>query len=166
MEHTKEEIAVILKKAIKGEVDRFNFYQLLAEKSDDVQAKKILGKLCDDESRHKDILIELYKKYVSEELGELPEKGIDSLSEVIKKGTTIGKSTEVDLINFAIEAEIAATKYYKDNGDLIPDSKFKEEFAQLAQEEHDHYDMLIAEREAMSGNHHWFSYDNDSPMEH
>jgi len=25
---------------------------------------------------------------------------------------------------------------------------------------------LIAEREAMSGNHHWFSYDNDSPMEH
>ncbi len=166
MEHTKEEISKILKRAIKGEEDRFNFYQLLAEKSDDVQAKKILQKLCDDESRHKVILIDLYKKYVSEELGELPEVGIDSLSEIIKKGQEIGKSTEVDLINLAIDAEVAATKYYQDEENLITDPRFKEDFAKLAQEEHDHYDMLIAEREAISGNHHWFSYDNDSHMEH
>ncbi len=166
MEHTKEEIGVILKKAIKGEEDRYAFYRLLADQADDTNAKKILEKLCNDETRHKETLIELYKKYVSEELGALPDKGIDSLSEVIKKGHEVNKNTEIDLINLAIEAEIAATKYYQDQRNLIDNPVFREIFDKLAAEEHDHYEMLTAERNAISGNHHWFSYDHNSPMEH
>ncbi len=165
MEHTKEEISEILKRAIKGEEDRYTFYQMLSKKADDTQAKIILDKLCTDETEHKQVLIDLYKKHVSEDLGQLPETGIDSLSEIIKKGQEISRATEIDLINLAIEAEIAATKYYQDENNLITDPRFKEVFDKLAKEEHDHYEMLVAERDAISGSHHWFSIDNSSPME-
>lgn len=166
MEHTKEEIGIILKKAIKGEEDGYYFYNVLAEKATDTHVKKMLETLRDDEIRHKETLVAIYKKHVSEEIGELPEKGINALAEVFRKGHLFNKKTEMEFINLAIEAELAATKYYRDERDLVDDPTFREIFDHLATEEHGHYEMLVAERDAISGNHHWFSYDNNSPMEH
>lgn len=166
MGRSKEEIAEILKKAIKGEEEGYFFYNLLAEKAVDTNAKKMLELLRDDEIRHKETLIDIYKKHIGGEIGELPDKGINALAEIFRKGHLEDKKTEIEFINLAIEAELAATKYYQEERNLIDDPIFKEIFDQLAQEEHGHYELLMAEREAILGNHHWFSYDNDSPMEH
>lgn len=166
MTRDKQQIAEILKKAIKGEEDGYYFYNLLAEKATNPQAKIKLENLRDDEIRHKETLYAIYEKYIGGEIGELPPKGINALAEVFRKGHLEDRKTEMEFINLAIEAELAATKYYQEERDLIDDDEFKKIFDQLAEEEHSHYELLMAEKEAMSGNYFWFGLDDSSPMEH
>ena len=166
MGYSKEEVGEILKKAIKGEEDGYFFYNLLSEKAVAPHAKKMLENLRDDEIRHKETLITIYKKHINKEVGELPEKGINVLAEVFRKGHLEDRKTEMEFIELAIEAELAATKYYQEERNLIDDPEFQKIFDQMAEEEHGHYELLKAEREAITGSHHWFGYDNDSPMEY
>lgn len=166
MTQDKQQIAEILKKAIKGEEDGYFFYNLLSEKATNPQAKLKLQNLRDDEIRHKETLYAIYEKYVGGEVGELPAKGINALAEVFRKGHLEDRKSEMEFINLAIEAELAATKYYQEERDLIEDDDFKKIFDQLSEEEHSHYELLMAEKEALSGNYYWFSLDDSSPMEH
>lgn len=166
MTKDKQQIAEILKKAIKGEEDGYFFYNLLAEKSTNPQAKIKLETLRDDEIRHKETLYAIYEKHIGGEIGELPAKGINALAEVFRKGHLEDRKTEMEFINLAIEAELAATKYYQEERDLIEDEEFKKIFDTLAEEEHGHYELLMAEKEALAGNYFWFSLDDSSPMEH
>ena len=48
----------LLKTAIKGEVDGYTFYNLMAEQSKNKDARRRLENLRDDEKRHKAILVE------------------------------------------------------------------------------------------------------------
>lgn len=165
MTDTKEKIAETLKKAIKGEEDGFYFYNLLAQKAENPEAKKKLENLRDDEIRHKETLVNIFKKHIGGEIGELPEKGINALAEVFRKGHLEERKSEMEFLSLAIEAELAATKYYQDERNLIDDVIFREIFDQLAKEEYLHYELLMAEKEALSGNYYWFGYDDMSPME-
>lgn len=162
----KTNIAEILKKAIKGEEDGYYFYNLLSERASNPQAKRKLESLRDDEIRHKETLYAIYEKFVGGEIGDLPPKGINVLAEVFKKGHLEQRRTEVDFINLAIEAELAAMNYYQSERDLIDDDEFKKIFDQLADEEHNHYELLVAEREAISGNYYWFDIDETSSQEY
>lgn len=164
MTKSKEQIAEVLKRAMKGEEDGYYFYNLLAEKSTNPDAKRKLEGLRDDEIRHKATLVEIFTKHVGGEIGELPEKGLSALSEVFKKGHAMELKSEMEFINLAIEAELAATKYYKEERDLIDDETFRNIFDTMADEEHHHYELLMAEREALTGNHYWFGYGN-APLE-
>jgi len=162
----KNQIAMILKKAIKGEEDGLHFYSLLAERATHAEAKRKLEGLRDDEVRHKVTLVALYRKHVGGEIGKLPAHGINALRKVFAKGHLDSRNTEMDFINLAIEAELAATKYYREQRNLIADPQFKDIFDQLAEEEHGHFELLQAEKDALSGNYNWFQYGDSSPMEH
>ncbi len=166
MSQDKKRIADVLKMAIKGEQDGYFFYNLLAEKATNMDARRKLETLRDDERRHKAALLEMYGKHVGGEVGELPAKGITALAEVFSKGHLEERKTEMDFINLAIEAELAATKYYQQERDVVDDDVFRDIFDQLAEEEHSHYELLMAEKEALSGNYYWFGYGDTSPQEH
>ena len=162
----KKKIGETLKKAIKGEKDGYTFYKMLAENATNEAAKKKLENLRDDEIRHEATLIAIYHKYVGDTIGTLPEKGINALAEVFRKGQIKKRRSDIEFINLAIEAELAATKYYQDERELIDDPTFREIFDQLATEEHGHYELLKAEKEAIGGNYYWFDLGDSSPMEH
>jgi rubrerythrin len=166
MTEDKNKVAEVLKVAIKGEEDGYFFYNLLAEKATNKEAKRKLEGLRDDESRHKATLIEMYRKYVGGEVGDLPVKGLTALAEVFQKGQLEGRKTEMDFISLAIEAELAATNYYQQEKELVNDDFFRNIFDQLAEEEHRHYELLMAEKEALSGNYFWFQYGDTSPQEY
>jgi len=166
MTDEKEKTAEILRRAIKGEEDGYKFYNLLAQKTTNGDARRKLENLRDDEVRHKKILIGLFHQYIGAEVGPLPEKGLTALTEVFRKGKLEERKTEMDFINLAIEAELATMKYYQQERQLINDPEFQKVFDQLAEEEHSHYELLMAEREALSGNYYWFGYDDAAPMEH
>ena len=161
----KKRIAVILKKAIKGEEDGLHFYSLLAEKASNAIAKAKLERLRDDEVRHKVTLVALYRQHVGGEIGKLPARGINALRKVFAKGHLDQRKTEMEFINLAIEAELAATKYYREERDLISDPKFKEIFDAVAEEEHLHFELLQAEKDALAGNYNWFGYGDAAPLE-
>lgn len=166
MASTKEQIGEILKRAIKGEVDGYKFYRLLAEKASNPDARRKLENLRDDEIRHEKTLIEIYQKHVGGAVGDLPERGINALAEVFRKGRLEERKSEMEFINLAIEAELAATKYYQEQRDLVDDPTFRQIFDQLAEEEHSHFELLQAEKDALGGNYSWFGYDQGSPLEH
>lgn len=161
----KRNIKTILKKAIKGEEDGYYFYNLLAQKATNSEAKRKLEQLRDDEIRHKETLVALYTQYVGGEIGKLPSRGINALARVFRKGHVMERHTEMEFITLAIEAELAATKYYREERQLISDPKFAQIFDQLADEEHHHFELLQAEKDALAGNYHWFSYDTAAPLE-
>jgi rubrerythrin len=162
---SKSGIAEILKKAIKGEEDGYYFYNILAGKAKNADARRKLEGLRDDEIRHKETLVAIFEKYVGGEIGPLPEKGINALAEVFRKGHVMERHTEMEFINLAIEAELAATKYYREERDLVDDPSFRKIFDDLADEEHHHFELLQAEKDALAGNYSWFGYDNGAPLE-
>ncbi len=166
MSNSKEKIAETLRRAIKGEEEGYYFYDLVSKKVTHPDAKIKLEGLRDDEINHKKVLVEIFHKHIGPKIGELPEKGLSVLTEIFKKGHINNLKSEMEFINLAIEAELAATKYYQDERDLIDDKEFKEIFDRLAEEEHHHFELLQAEREAISGNYYWFSMDDSSPFEH
>jgi len=165
MSDSNKNVADVLKRAIRGEEDGHFFYNLLAEKATNPHAKRKLEGLRDDEVRHKETLYAIYEKHVGGEVGELPEKGLSVLSEVFRKGHLGELKTEMEFISLAIEAELAATRYYQEERDLIDDPEFKKIFDQLASEEHHHYELLQAEKDALTGNYSWFSFDLGAPLE-
>ncbi len=166
MAYSKEQVADTLRTAIRGEEDGYRFYDLLAQRATNDDAKRKLESLRDDEIGHKKTLMELFQKHIGTPIGELPEKGLSALSDVFRKGQVGELKTEMEFLNLAIEAELAATKYYQQERDMIDDDEFRAIFDRLANEEHHHYELLMAEREALTGNYYWFGYGDDSPMEH
>ncbi len=161
----KQMLADLLKTAIKGEIDGYTFYDLLAKRATDDDARRKLEGLRDDEKRHRVTLEEMYHKYVGGEIGELPEKGLTPLAEVFRKGQLDKRKTETEFINLAIEAELAATQYYQEKMESSSDAQFREIFDRLAAEEHSHYELLQAEKQALGGNYHWFSFGEGAPLE-
>lgn len=165
MTATKQQISTVLKKAIRGEKDGWHFYDELAKRATNAAAIRKLKGLRDDEIRHEKTLIAMYYKYVGGELGRLPAKGINALGQVFRRSQSRERNSEMDYLNLAIEAELATTKYYREEGEKAADAKFKRIFARLADEEHGHFELLQAEKDAISGNYHWFSYGIGAPME-
>ncbi len=162
----KEQLVAVLKTAIEGEEDGCKFYDLLANKATNPDAKRKLENLRNDEIGHKQVLCKLYEDHIGGEMGELPAKGLNALAEVFRKGRLEELKSEREFINLAIEAELAATKYYRENLEQTELPELKKIFGRLADEENLHYELLMAEREALSGNYYWFAYDDTTPLEH
>ncbi len=165
MPKTEKQIATILKKAIKGEEDGYYFYNLLARQASNPAAQRKLERLRDDEARHKETLLKIFDTYVGGPVGKLPPKGIVPLAQVFKKGQLITRKSEMEFLTLAIEVEIASTKYYREQRDLVGDPKFRKLFDRLADEEHGHFEILQAEKDAISGNYHWFAIGASAEME-
>ena len=157
--------AALLRSAIKGEEDGIAFYDLLADRAVNPEARRRLENLRDDEKRHKSLLTNLYRKYVGGEIGALPAQGIGPLAKAFDKGKLKIFKSEMEYINLAIETEIAASRFYKEGTAAIGEKDFTQILLQLSEQENSHYEILMAEREAMAGNYHWFSSDFGAPME-
>ena len=162
----KRKMADALKKAIKGEVDGHIFYDLLAEKATNDEARRRLEQLRDDEVRHKEVLYDMYDLIIGGRPERLPDKGINALADVFRRGRLDERKTEIEFINLAIDAELAATQFYQAQREKFDDPQFHALLDQLADEENGHYELLQAEKEAMGGNYHWFSLDHSNPMEY
>jgi len=166
MTKSKQQIAEALRTAIRGEEDGFMFYDIMARKAVNPEARRKLENLRDDEVRHKRTLHHLYEQYVGGEIGPLPEKGLSVLSEVFRKGQVAQLKTEMQFISLAIEAEIATARFYQTERNLTDDPIFQQVFDRLAEEEHSHFELLQAEKEALAGNYSWFSIEGTQPLEH
>lgn len=155
----------LLKQAIKSEIDGRRFYNYLAEKTSNEAARRKLANLAGDEVRHEKALREIYKKLYGEKEIVLPEKGVGVLSNFFENPQGREDMSERQYIDLAIEAELAATDYYKAEAARAESDDFKKIFERMAAEEFSHFELLQAEKDALSGNYYWFSFDDTSPME-
>ncbi len=155
----------LLKHAIMSEIEGYTFYDLLSKEAVNKEAQKRLEGLRDDEKRHREILKSLYEKHVGGTLGQLPLEGITPLAKAFDSGKLKKFNTEIEYINLAIDAELEATKFYKEGAEAVDDAEFSKVLNDLSDEENSHYEILMAEREALAGNYHWFSINGTAPME-
>ena len=155
----------LLKRAIKGEYDGLRFYTYLSEKIVNQEAKMKLTGLASDEKRHVAILETMFKKLYKEEVGELPKEGINALAKFFDGSKAKDKHSEMQFIDLAIEAELAATNFYRSGANDVGDQELKKLYLELADEEFRHYESLQAEKSALGGNYYWFGFGENSPME-
>ena len=155
----------LIKQAIRSEMDGYRFYAFLAEKTANEDVKRKLTNLAKDEVRHEALLLGIYKKLFREDVGEMPKKGLGVLSQFFDHPEHRKNMTEVQYIDLAIEAELAATRYYKEAAADAPDEDMKRVCREMAAEEFNHYELLQAEKEALGGKYYWFAYDDGSPLE-
>ena len=155
----------LLRQAIVAEIDGQRFYKFLAGKATHEEAIRKLTNLAEDEVRHEEALRKMYKKFFNQEVGELTEKGIGVLSDFFANNQDKQNLNEVQYIELAIQAELAATEFYKQGASFAPDDDTRKIFEGMASEEHLHYELLQAEKEALAGNYYWFSLDEGAPLE-
>lgn len=155
----------LLKQAIVAEIDGQKFYTFLAAKTTQPEAKRKLENLAQDEVRHEAALIKLYKDIYDEDVSDLPSVGVGVLATFFAKNRDREDLNEMQYIDMAIEAELAATNFYKEGAKNAPSEDVKKLCAGMAEEEFRHYESLQAEKEALGGNHFWFGYGDGAPME-
>ncbi|NMC42345.1 MAG: ferritin family protein [candidate division Zixibacteria bacterium] len=155
----------LLKRAIKGEQDGLRFYTYVEGKATNPEAKRKLKRLADDETRHEKTLREIFRTVYGEEVGELPAEGINALAKFLNTSGIDELKTEMQFIDLAIQAELSATNFYKENIPTAESAELKKLYQALADEEYRHFELLQAEKDALGGNYYWFGYDGSSPME-
>jgi len=155
----------LLKQAIKSEIDGQRFYNYLAEKTSNDEARRKLSHLAGDEVRHEKALRQIFTRIYGEKDIALPEKGVGVLSDFFENPESREDMSERQYIDLAIEAELAATEYYKAEAARTTADDLKKIFESMAAEEYSHFELLQAEKDALSGNYYWFSFDDTSPME-
>lgn len=164
MSDSKTEMAEILKIGIKTEIEGQNFYTKMAQYIENPDIKKRVQTMAADEMVHEKRLRDLFAKMIGGDPESLPREGLDIFGSVFgdKK---LEERDKFKFIDLAMDSELKAARLYKDGEDKSDDPAIRKVFSELVAEEDGHYNMLMAEKEALRGNISWFSYDGQSMME-
>jgi rubrerythrin len=164
MSDSKQEIADIIKVGIKTEIEGQKFYSALAQKIKNAEARKKIEALATDEVSHERRLRDLYREHVGGEPQDLPGEGLAIFKDAFGD-QPLQEADKFRLLELAIEAERLTAIHYKKGEDKADDPSARKVFSELVAEEDGHYNMLMAEREGLRGNIHWFTYDDQAMLE-
>lgn len=146
--------------AIYNEQAAYDFYSGLVGVIENEGGKIKFKFLADDEKRHRQLLEERYQK----EGGG--EKFVFDPSKAKKIEVKVDDQTgAIDAVELALEGEKAASEFYKQAAQNTRDKEGRRMFERLAEDEEGHYELLLAEREALLGGPFWFSEGEQRLME-
>ncbi len=164
MSDVNKDIADIIKIGIKTEIEGQKFYSALAQKIKNPEARKKIEALATDEVSHERRLRELYKQHLGTEPTDLPAEGLAIFKDAFGD-KPLEEADKFRLLELAIEAERLTAVHYKKGEDKTDNPATRKVFAELVAEEDGHFNMLMAEREGLRGNIHWFTYDDSAMLE-
>jgi rubrerythrin len=165
MEIEKMTIEDILGIAMATEIQGQAFYMRLSEKVENPDVKKRIGRLADDESRHQKIIGDLYRRLLGKEPQDLPTKGIPDIVKAIASLRVDDRTQVLAVLDMAIEAETTSAKFYQRGAAIAADSKTRLIFEELEAEEDGHFNYLVSEKAALTGDLYWFSINDSAMME-
>jgi rubrerythrin len=165
MEIEKLTMEEVLGMAVRTEIQGRKFYLELSEKVTNPNVKKKIVSLAEDEKRHERIVCDFYRQILGKEPQNLPDKGVPDIVKAIRSMNINEKTDLMRILDMAIEAELLAAKFYDRGAKLTEDLKTSRVFEELAAEEDGHYNMLVAEKSALSGDLYWFSREDPTIME-
>ena len=146
--------------AIYNEQAAYDFYRALEDTIENEGGRNKFKFLAEDEKRHRQLLEERYEKESNGRtfvFDTVRAKKVDV--------TVDSQASAIDAVDLALEAEKAASEFYKHAAETTKDEDGKRMFESLAEDEEDHYETLQAEREALLGGPYWFGADEQRIME-
>jgi rubrerythrin len=165
MQIEKMTIEDILGVAVVTEIQGNRFYLNLSEKISNPVVKKRIEGLAADEARHRDMMESLYRKMLGKEPQVLPTKGVPDILKAIASLRVDDRTQVISVLDMAIEAETTSAKFYQRGASIAPDNKIRQIFEELEREEDGHFNYLVAEKAALSGDLYWFSITDSAMME-
>jgi len=157
-----DEVYGALRKAICREIGAFNFYNSIAEEIVNPKGRDKFLQIAKDEEIHREKLESWFKKLYGEEF----EARKEELEESEIKGVRLNEqSGAVKALDTAIEAESMANRFYSQQAGKVDDDRLSKLYLDLAREEEGHYNLLLAEKNAVIGGFYWFDMDSTAFME-
>jgi rubrerythrin len=165
MQIEKMTIEDILGIAVTTEIIGNRFYQNLSEKIPNPQVKKRIEGLANDEANHRVLMEGLYRKILGKEPQELPSRGVPDIIKAIASLQVDNRTQVLGVLDMAIEAETTSAKFYQRGAAISTDNNIRAIFEELEKEEDGHYNYLVSEKAALSGDLYWFSINDSAMME-
>ncbi len=159
---TKPEMSAVeaLSLAIYNEQSAFNFYTDLSQIIQNASGKEKFKFLATDEKRHREILEDYYKKIHHQPFPFDPGK-VKRIKVEVRDNTSASEALDI-----GIKAEKEAYTFYNNSAQSSSDPEAKKMFLMLAEQEDRHFNLLLAERQALINQFYWFSLDTPGIMEH
>ncbi len=151
------ELKNAIETAIYREIGARNFYRTIAESIVNKEGREKFSQLSKDEDGHRVKLESWFEKRFSESFSAKPDKL--KLAEI--GGIQINeRAGAIEALNIAIEAEEKAEEFYRNHAAAAESAELKELLLGIADEEHGHFTLLEAERNAIIGGFYWFDMDS------
>lgn len=147
--------------AIYNEQFAFDFYTKLADTIKNPSGKEKFKFLASDEKRHRELLEKYYTQVTGGQKFPFDPAKVKKIQVEVKDSTTAYEALDI-----GIRAEKEAYEFYTKNAKSSKDREAKKMFLMLAGEEDKHYNILMAERQALIDQFYWFSLDTPGIMEY
>ena len=162
MKDISNQVAKAIREAIKLEINGKAIFERAAEVTHNELGKKMFRKLAEDETQHLDTFGQLFsqviggedwRKFVDKEELKGQSSVIEGLKSKLEKGDRAG---EIEAIRIGMELEKQAIDFFEKSAKETTDSKAKEIFDKICEEERLHYDLLQAEYDSVTRSGFWF----------
>ncbi len=147
--------------AIYNEQFAFDFYTKLSNTIKNQSGKQKFKFLASDEKRHRELLENHYKKISSGKEFSFDPGKLKKIQVEIRDNTTASEALDI-----GIKAEKEAYEFYSKSATETKDPEAQKMFTMLAEQEDRHYNILTAEKQALTGQFYWFSLDTPGIMEY
>jgi rubrerythrin len=147
--------------AIYNEQSAFDFYTSLSDAIKNKSGKEKFKFLASDEKRHRELLEAHYKKLTSGKEFPFDPTKLKAIQVEVRDNTTAAEALDI-----GIKAEKEAYEFYSKAAEEIEEPDAKKMFLMLAEQEDGHYNLLTAEKQALTGQFYWFDSDTPGMMEY
>ncbi|UCB52822.1 MAG: ferritin family protein [Candidatus Zixiibacteriota bacterium] len=147
--------------AIYNEQSAFDFYTGLADVIKNQSGKKKFEFLASDEKRHRELLEAHYEKTTGGKEFPFDSAMVKTIKVEVRDNTTAAEALDI-----GIKAEKEAYEFYSKSAEQTQDADAKKMFLMLAEQEDRHYNLLTAEKQALTGQFYWFDVGTPGMMEH
>ncbi|NIM98308.1 MAG: hypothetical protein GTO24_09600 [candidate division Zixibacteria bacterium] len=147
--------------AIYNEQSAFDFYTKLSDTIKNQSGKEKFKFLAADEKRHRELLEGHYKKVSGGKEFPFDSTKVKTIKVEVRDDTTASEA-----LDMGIKAEKEAYEFYKKSAEESRDPDAKKMFLMLAEQEDRHFNLLMAEKQALIDQFYWFSLDTPGMMEH
>jgi len=149
-------------RAIYAEIGAMNFYSRMAEVIENPEGSGRFEQLSRDEKGHRDTLVSWFARLFDSEFAEDAEEVRRS---EIGDVSISGRAGAMEALDLAIEAEKKASEFYLAEREKAADPELKRMFGDLAEQEKGHFNLLSAERNALTGGFYWLDMDSTRFLE-
>lgn len=147
--------------AIYNEQSAFDFYTGLSEIIKNESGKKKFEFLASDEKRHRELLEAHYKKTTGGNEFAFDPARVKTIKVEVRDNTSAAEALDI-----GIKAEKEAYEFYSRSANETRDPDARKMFLMLAEQEDRHYNLLTAEKQALTGQFYWFDVGTPGMMEY